>query len=129
MLTNQSPPLAALFRFTSSTYNIIPIMIRASASKLSLPRLEWMQRYICTVFLAFLYTYLVQKPDIYRRVCSNRDMLGFSAEIHNILGTVYTSTWSLPRSMRSFLGQCIPSLYFKWTRRRFIFFLGQCMYT
>ena len=127
MLTNQSPPLAALFRFTSSIYNIIPIMIRASALKLSLPRLE------CSIHslpsFSLHIQYLVQKPDIYRRVCSNRDMLDFSAEIHNILGTVYTSTWSLPRSMRSFLGQCIPSLYFKWTRRRFIFFLGQCMYT
>ena len=54
--------------------------------------------HLCSYAYTVCTAYLAQKPDIYLYICSNRDRLGFYAEIPIIFGTVYTSL---------FLGQCI----------------------
>ena len=41
--------------------------------------------------MVFVFKYLAQKPDIYRCICSNRDRLGFHAEIQIIFGIVCTT--------------------------------------
>ena len=44
-----------------------------------------------TGYVRLLFPYLTQKPDTYSCIRSNRDRLGFYAEIQIIFGTVYIS--------------------------------------
>ena len=44
--------------------------------------------YACLAFVYMQYIYLTQKTDIYQSISSDRDRLGFYAEIQIIFGTV-----------------------------------------